>query len=175
MNSNSYPIFPVNISRRSPITISKGEYVHHPIHGIGHVQSIRKRSFSGEPPTTFAKVYFKREELTLLLREQDLDETVRKPISASEAKKLISHLESWDGKVRAGWKARANANQMALEGGNPFDYVEVYAGLRKLEADGALRAADRQHMNKSLDLLVEELSNALGNTPEQARQKLASV
>lgn len=110
-----------------------------------------------------------------MLREQDLAETVRKPIDASEAKKLLNHLESWNGKVRAGWKARANANQMALEGGNPFDYAEVYAELRKLEADGSLRAADRQHMNKSLDLLVEELSNALGKTPEQARRQLASV
>ncbi|MBT8052751.1 MAG: hypothetical protein HKN57_01440 [Xanthomonadales bacterium] len=157
------------------MTISKGEYVHHPIHGIGHVQSIRERSFSGDTGTTYAKVYFKREELTLMLREQDLAETVRKPIDASEAKKLLNHLESWNGKVRAGWKARANANQMALEGGNPFDYAEVYAELRKLEADGSLRAADRQHMNKSLDLLVEELSNALGKTPEQARRQLASV
>jgi len=110
-----------------------------------------------------------------MLREQDLAETVRKPISASEARRLLDHLESWNGKVSSEWKARANANQVAMERGDPFSYAEVYKGLSKLEEAGTLRATDREHLNRSLDLLVEELANALGKTPEQARNQIASV
>jgi RNA polymerase-interacting CarD/CdnL/TRCF family regulator len=120
-------------------------------------------------------VYFKRDGLTLMLREQDVESTVRKPINASEAKKLLDHLESWDGKVRSEWKARANANQMVMESGDPFGYVEVYKGLSKLEAEGTLRTTDRAHLNRSLDFLAEELANALGQTNEQARDQIASV
>jgi RNA polymerase-interacting CarD/CdnL/TRCF family regulator len=120
-------------------------------------------------------VYFKRDGLTLMLRQQDLATTVRKPINANEAKQLLDHLEKWNGNVRREWKARANANQVAMDRGDPFSYAEVYKGLSRLEAEGALRSTDREHLNQSLDFLAEELANALGNTPEQARSQIASA
>lgn len=108
-----------------------------------------------------------------MLREQDLDITIRNPISAREAEKLLNHLQNWDGKVSSQWKARANANQEALERGDPFGYAEVYKGLSRLEAEGTLRNTDRAHLNQSLELLVEEIAHALGETPEQARMQIA--
>jgi RNA polymerase-interacting CarD/CdnL/TRCF family regulator len=118
-------------------------------------------------------VVFEREGLVLMLREEDLAETVRKPISAKEAKQLLKHMDGWDGKVKKEWKSRANANQVAMDGGDAFAYADVYKGLSKLEAEGTLRATDREHMKKSLTLLVEEVSCALGETPEQARDQIA--
>ncbi len=156
-------------------TINQGDTVHHLQHGIGQVQSIRKRSFFGEKETTFVQLYFKRDGLTLMLREQDLTKTVRKPINASEAKQLLDHLEKWNGEVSSEWQARAKANQVAMERGDPFSYAEVYKGLSKLEAEGPLRDTDRAHLNQSLDFLAEELANALGKTPEQARDQIARV
>ena len=120
-------------------------------------------------------MYFKRDGLTLMMRNQDLASTVRNPINASEAKQLLDLLEKWDGKVSSQWKVRANANQLAMERGSPLDYVEVYKGLSRLEAEGTLRASDRAHLNQALDFLVEELANALGKTPEQARNQIASA
>ena len=158
---------------RKLITIIQGDTVHHPHHGIGQVQSIRKRSFSGEEGSTFAQVYFKRNGLTLMMRQQDLANTVRNPINASEAKQLLVHLEKWDGSVSSQWKVRANANQVAMERGEPFDYANVYKGLSRLEAEGTLRASDRAHLNQALEFLVEELANALGKTHEQARSQIA--
>ena len=162
-----------NCSRRKLITIIQGDTVHHPHHGIGQVQSIRKRSFSGEEETSFAQVYFKRGGLTLMMRKKDLAETVRNPINASEARRLLDHLEKWDGNMSKQWKVRANANQEAMERGEPFDYADVYKGLSRLEAEGTLRASDRAHLNQALDFLVEELANALGKTLEQARNQIA--
>jgi RNA polymerase-interacting CarD/CdnL/TRCF family regulator len=162
-------------SRSKLITIIQGDTVHHPHHGIGQVQSIRKRSFSGEEETTFAQVYFKRDGLTLMMRKQDMAKTVRNPINASEARQLLDHLEKWDGNVSSQWKVRANANQIAMERGDPFDYADVYKGLSRLEAEGTLRASDRAHLNQALNFLVEELANALGETPEQARNQIAKA
>ena len=110
-----------------------------------------------------------------MLRQQDLAKTVRKPINANEAKRLLDHLDKWNGNVRREWKARANANQVAMDRGDPYSYAEVYKGLSRLEAEGTLRSTDREHLNQSLDFLVEELANALGNTPEQARSQIASA
>jgi RNA polymerase-interacting CarD/CdnL/TRCF family regulator len=160
---------------RRLITINQGDTVHHPHHGIGLVQSISDRSFSGEKESTFAELYFERERLTLMLRTKDLAKTVRTPIGANKAKEILDHLESWDGQMSSQWKIRASTNQEALERGNPRDYAEVYKGLSRLEAEGTLRASDRAHLNQSLELLAEELGNALGKTPEQAREQIASV
>ena len=110
-----------------------------------------------------------------MMRKQDLANTVRNPITASEARQLLDHLENWDGTVSSQWKVRANANQEAMDRGEPFDYAEVYKGLSRLEAEGTLRASDRAHLNQALDFLVEELANALGKTPEQARNQIASA
>ena len=110
-----------------------------------------------------------------MLREQDLAETVRNPIDARGAKKLLEHLKQWKGKVSTQWKARANAHQQAMERGDPFDYADVYKGLSKLEAEGTLRASDRAHLNQSLHMLSEELANALGKTPEQARSEIVGT
>lgn len=108
-----------------------------------------------------------------MLRQKDLDKTIRNPIDASEAKKLLDHLENWNGKVSGQWKARANANQEAMDRGDPYDYAEVYKGLSILEAEGSLRASDRAHLNQSLEFLAEELANALGQTRDQARREIA--
>jgi RNA polymerase-interacting CarD/CdnL/TRCF family regulator len=142
---------------------------------MGKVESIRKRSFSGENETEFAQLYFERSGLTLIMRQKDLANTVRKPISASEANRVLEHLENWNGQVSSRWKARAAANQEVMESGDPFGYADVYMGLSQLEAEGALRATDREHLNQSLEFLSEELANALGKTPEQARRRIARV
>jgi len=107
-----------------------------------------------------------------LLREEDLDRSVRSPIDKTEADKLLEHLDNWNGKVGNSWKIRATANQTVLESGDPFGYVDIYKGLSKLEHEGTLRASDRMHLNQSLELLVEELAYATGITPEKTRRQI---
>lgn len=108
-----------------------------------------------------------------MLRKQDLSETVRNPINAKEARRLLQHLETWKGRMSKQWKTRANANQAAIDRGDPFGYAEVYKGLTQLEEEGILRASDRAHLNHSLEFLVEEVANALKKTPDQARELIA--
>ena len=137
--------------------------------------SIRKRSFSGERETLFAKLFFKRDRLTVMLRKEDLAKTVRLPINAMEARKLLTHLKTWKGTVRREWKARTNAHKQMIEKGDPFGYAEIYKGLGKLEEEGKLRAADRTHYNQSLSFLSEELANALGKSEDEVRVQLEEI
>jgi RNA polymerase-interacting CarD/CdnL/TRCF family regulator len=111
----------------------------------------------------------------LLLRETDLDDTVRPPINAAEASKLLEHIEKWKGKVSKQWKARANAHQQAIEKGDPYGYAKVFKGLSKLEQEGNLRSLDRAHLKLSTQLLVEELANALGKSQEEALDQIEKI
>ena len=113
--------------------------------------------------------------MTLLLREADLDDTVRAPINAAEASKLLKHIEQWKGKVNKQWKARANAHQQAMEKGDPYGYAEVFKGLSKLEQEGSLRSLDRAHLKQSTLFLAEELANALGKSQQEALDQIEKI
>lgn len=96
--------------------------------------------------------------------------TIRTTMSAVEARKIISHLKSWQGNVSEQWKVRATVNQAAFDEGNPFGYAEVVKGLIIMQEQSALSATDRKHLNLGIKFLCEELANALGKTQDRVRQ-----
>jgi len=120
-------------------------------------------------------MFFKRDKVTLMVREADLSDTVRSPIDASEASKLLKHMKKWQGKVNVQWKTRFNAHQKALEEGNPYGYAEVFKVLSALEQEGKLRMTDRAHLKQSEQLLSEELANALGKSQDEIRKQMTRV
>lgn len=104
----------------------------------------------------------------MTLLEDMMPDIVRQVISSDEATELLDRLRSWDGKTVSQWKLRANVHQAALESGDPFEYVEVFARLVQLEREGPLRTLDRKHFNQSLYLLTEELACALDTSSTKA-------
>lgn len=91
-------------------------------------------------------------------------------MSAKEAKKIINHIKSWEGEVSDQWKARATANQAAIDKGDPFGYAEVVKGLSVMQEHTTLSATDRRHLNRGIEYLCEELADALGKTHDRVRQ-----
>lgn len=98
-----------------------------------------------------------------------MPENIRSPMGAGEAKKIINHIKTWQGKFSTQWKARANANQATLERGDPLGYAEVCKGLSAMKQQGSLSATDRKHLSRSIQFLSEELANAMGTTQDEAR------
>lgn len=139
----------------------EGDSIHHPQHGIGTVHSIRKRSFSGPKGCRFAKLFFPRDDITMMVRESDLAEIIRKPIEESEARGVLEHINNWNEPVSGSWKVRANAQQRKLDDGSPFALAEVYKTLSLLQEADSLSAADRQQLSHSEKCLSEELAVAL--------------
>lgn len=132
------------------------------MHGIGTVQSIRKRSFSGPKGHRFAKIFFPREDLVLMVREGDLEGTIQKPIEESEARQVLEHIGDWNEVACDEWKARASAQQKKLDDGDAFSLAEVYKTLRLRQKSDSLSAADRKQLNQSKQSLSEVLAVALG-------------
>jgi CarD family transcriptional regulator len=157
------------------VKISRGSAVHHPHHGIGEVQSVGERNFTGANGTQFAQLYFGRQDLTLILPMQVAAETVRCPITARQARQIIKHIAVWDGRASKQWKTRAAAHQDAIEHGDPFEYAEVFKSLIRLEAEGTLRHTDRTHLNRVMDFLADELSFALDKTTDEARDLITGA
>jgi len=150
--------------------VQRGAYLLHPRHGIGRVESIGERRFPGHPAAQYVEIHFKRDALTVTLLEKDVPNTVRELVSAEQAQTLIEQLQKGNGKPKAGWKARANAHEAALESANPFEFVKVVNELSGLEAAETLSLRDRRHLTTARELLVEELACTLRQTPAQIRR-----
>lgn len=143
---------------------------------MGQIEAIRERSFYGAKAATYVTLYFKRENLRLMLLEDDVPKTVRGLISPEESEQLLEQLKQWSGSVNKQWKARADKHQAALDSGNPYRYGQVLKSLSQMESEGeTLRHGDRQHLLQSQELLVEEIGRSLGKTPQQANQLLAAA
>lgn len=139
-------------------------------HGVGQILSIKDRSFGGHSKASYAELYFTSQDLTLILLESDMSETVRELVPAEKASELLTCLKEWSGAPNKAWKARAFAHQAAIEGGDPFENVKAFKELYGLSVEGALRTSDRQNYNKSLELLIEELMYSLGKTRQRVRK-----
>ncbi len=120
-------------------------------------------------------MFFPRDEMTMMVREQDLDGLVRKPIAKTKARKVLAHIGEWKGKVSEQWKSRANSHQAKLDDGDPFALAEVYKALSLRQEADSLSAADRRHLSQSEQYLSEELSLALGQSERRVRRTLAST
>lgn len=117
-------------------------------------------------------MFFPRDDMILMVREQDLDDIIRRPIARPEARKVLQHISSFDGKASKQWKTRANANQAKLDDGDPFALAEVYKSLAVRRDEDVLSAADRKQLSRSEQYLSEELAVALNGSQEQALARM---
>ena len=108
----------------------------------------------------------------MLVREQDLDESVRKPIAKNTACKVLEHIDQWEESVSEQWKIRANAFQLKLDDGGPFVLAEVYKTLRVRQEADTLSAADRRQLSQAEARLSEELAMAFGHSPAKVLKRL---
>ena len=106
-------------------------------------------------------MFFPREGLSMMVRESELADVIRKPIEKSEAQKVLAHIGEWIGSTSEEWKTRANVQQQKLDNGNPFSLAEVYKAMVVRKEAGTLSGADRNQLSKSEQCLSEELAAAL--------------
>ncbi len=151
------------------ITYTIGETIYHPTHGIGLVQDFETKNVLGTE-YSFAVLFFDREDLKISLPAKKLEETVRKPISSSGATAILETEASSLEPLSPSWKVRNRNNNERLASGDPLQLLTIVRGLQDLKSKkGSLNNSDRKHLNLSLELLTEEFSIALGQSPETTR------
>ena len=108
--------------------------------------------------------------MTMLVREEDLGDSIRKPIAKKKAREVLAHIDKFQETVSEQWKTRANALQAKLDNGDPFALAEVYKTLHQRQEAENLSAADRRQLSEVEVRLSEELAMAFGNASSEVRQ-----
>ena len=110
-----------------------------------------------------------------MVRENDLTDTIRKPIEKIEAQKVMAHIGEFHEAVNDSWKVRANTQQRKLEDGDPFALAEVYKTLSQRKKADTLSGADRRQLSQSEQCLSEELAMALDQSMDKVCQQMAKA
>lgn len=125
---------------------------------------------------SFAVLFFPREELSMSLPAKKLDDSVREPLTQADAEELLSKAKEQIEPLNSSWKVRNRKNIERLASGDPVQLMTVLHGLQKLkDKKGSLNNSDRKHLTLSMELLIEEFSIALGESPEATKSRLEDV
>ena len=150
----------------------KGETVIYPQHGACIVQGTQKKTMFGE-----TKEYLVLRsvigEMTLSVPLDKTEEVgVRPPVSADELEDLVSVLSKPDPRVPSNWSRRFKNHQEKLKSGDVYQVAEVVRNLSIRDKDKGLSAGEKRMLTKARQILVSELTFAIGVSEEEAEQKL---
>lgn len=154
---------------------SVGDTVVYPHHGAAVVESLEQRELKGETKD-YLVLRMTYGDLTLMVPTDSCDSVgIRDVVSDAQVAEVFAILESPEGKASKNWSRRFKANQEKLRSGDIFKVAEVVRNLATRELGKGLSAGERRMLAKAKQILLSELSVALGTDEETAEDKINAV
>lgn len=149
-----------------------GDRVVYPHHGAAVIEKKEKREFDGETSEYFV-LRMAHGELTLRVPTDKVDEVgMRPPISSDDVDDLFQLIGKKDVREPTNWSRRFKNHQEKMKSGDVYQVAEVVRNLALREADKGLSAGEKSMLVKARQVLVSELSFALGVSEDDALEKL---
>lgn len=149
-----------------------GEFIAHPMHGAGVIDSVVKKKIDGSD----------REYYVLKLPVGDMKVMVpvlgcesigvRPIIAAEEAKKVLDAFNDIDVSMTQNWNKRYRENMLKIKSGNPLEVAEVVKGLMARDKERGLSTGERRMLHSAKQILISEIVIALNMTFEQVELEL---
>jgi len=152
----------------------KGDTVVHPEHGAAVIEDLRERDFLGEKKTYFV-LRLAYGDLTLSIPADNTQAVgLRKVVAKSEVKKVLAVLREDESKMASNWSRRFKNNIEKLHSGDPYQVAEVVRNLSIRDKDKGLSAGEKRMLQKARQILVSELTFAIGVSEAEAEERLDS-
>jgi CarD family transcriptional regulator len=153
----------------------KGDKVVYPHHGVAVVEDLQEREFQGELKTYFV-LKLAHGDLTLMVPVDNTKEVgLREIVSKREVKKVLELLREEEDSQPTNWSRRFKTNVEKLRSGDIYQVAEVVRNLSVREKDKGLSAGEKRMLAKARQILVSELTFAVGSTEEKAEAMLDRV
>lgn len=154
---------------------SIGDTVVYPHHGAGIIESTEQRDLHGEP-CDYLVLRMTYGDLTLMVPAATCHEVgVRDVVSGEEVERVLDVLRDPRGEKKGSWSRRFKENFEKLRSGDVFLVAEVVRNLTIRDADGLLSAGERRMLATAKQLLLSELSVAVGKTEQETDELIRSV
>ncbi|MCF0137831.1 MAG: CarD family transcriptional regulator [Oscillospiraceae bacterium] len=152
---------------------SVGDYIAHPLHGAGVIDSIVVKRIDGTEREYYALRLPVGDMLVLVPVEGSESIGVRPVISPEEAAGVLDAFSAIDVSMTQNWNKRYRENMVKLKSGRPMDVAEVVKGLMSRDSERGLSTGERRMLHSAKQILISEIVVALNLTYAQVEQRLS--
>lgn len=152
-----------------------GDYIAHPLHGAGVIESIVTKKINGT----------QRDYYVLKLPVGDMvvmvpvigceDIGVRAIISRSEAESVFDAFGSLEICSTQNWNKRYRENMDKIKSGNLLDVASVVKGLMRRDSERGLSTGERKMLHSAKQILISELVIAADMDYDGVEKRLCSA
>lgn len=149
-----------------------GDRVVYPQHGAAVIEKREERDFFGETREYLVlKVAYG--DLTVMVPADNTDEVgLREVINDEEVEEVFAVLRKKEARMPTNWSRRYKNHVEKLKSGDIYQVAEVVRNLSIREKDKGLSAGEKRMLTKARQILVSELTFAIGVNEEEAENKL---
>lgn len=144
------------------MTFQIGDKVVYPNQGVGTIENISTRSFG----SAFEKFYLLRfgcNSMTVLVPFSNAANIgLRRVTKDREISRILSYLSNGSCPINPDWKVRFKENSDKMQSGDLLRAAEVFKTLLLLHVDKPLSFREKKMLDRSWQLLVDEISVARG-------------
>jgi CarD family transcriptional regulator len=149
-----------------------GDKVVYPHHGAAVVERREVKEAFGEQKE-YLVLRLAYGDLTLMVPADNTDEVgLREVINDEEVEEVFDVLRKKDVRMPTNWSRRYKNHVEKLKSGDIYQVAEVVRNLSSRDKDKGLSAGEKRMLNRARQILVSELTFAIGVSEEQAEKKL---
>jgi CarD family transcriptional regulator len=150
----------------------KGDKVVYPHHGACIVEKIEKREAFGKKQD-YLKLRVAYSDLVLMVPIDNTDAVgLRDVINDEEVEEVFAVLRKKEARMPTNWSRRFKNHSEKLRSGDIYQVAEVVRNLSNRDKDKGLSAGEKRMLNRARQILVSELTFAIGVSEAEAEKKL---
>jgi CarD family transcriptional regulator len=149
-----------------------GDKVVYPHHGAAVIEKREKMEAFGET-REYLVLRLAYGDLTLKVPADNTDSVgLREVINDEEVEEVFAVLRKKEARMPTNWSRRFKNHVEKLKSGDIYQVAEVVRNLSLRDKDKGLSAGEKRMLSKARQILVSELTFAIGVSEEEAEQKL---
>jgi CarD family transcriptional regulator len=152
-----------------------GDKVVYPHHGAAVIEKREQREVFGTK-REYLVLRLAYGDLTLMVPSDNTDEVgLREVINDEEVEEVFAVLRKKEARMPTNWSRRFKNHVEKLKSGDIYQVAEVVRNLSIRDKDKGLSAGEKRMLSKARQILVSELTFAIGVSEEEAENKLDEV
>ncbi len=149
-----------------------GDKVVYPHHGAAVVERREVKDVFGEKKE-YLVLRLAYGDLILMVPSDNTDEVgLREVINDEEVEEVFAVLRKKDVRMPTNWSRRYKNHVEKLKSGDIYQVAEVVRNLSNRDKDKGLSAGEKRMLNRARQILVSELTFAIGVNEADAEKKL---
>ncbi len=149
-----------------------GDKVVYPNHGVGVIEDVQDKTIGGIDSSFYRLRILSTDSMVMIPVGNTSTVGLRKVLTRRQITRVMKVLKNGEVATYDDWKGRFQANSEKMRTGDITAVAEVLKSLTILNEVKPLSYRERKMLDRARFLLISELAEAGGKTPEKVEQQL---